>query len=353
MSKYNIWLRKVDKLEESVLESFKEKVMNLPDDLPEADLKNIDEKYFEVVNNDFKESERTGYSNYSYWGSTISMFFKNKMGVVTFFILMTLMGFAIIQPFLPGQLDPGIIHDDLTAVPIRFYRNVRPQFFEGRFFLGTNAIGQDLWARIWSGTRNSLFIGFTVAGISMTFGILFGMIWGYVRKLDFLFTEIYNIINNIPNTIILILAALLFGPSIPVLIGAMSFWAWIGHAHNIRNLTLMFRDREFNLASRCLGTGVFRVITRNLLPQMISVIMLRMALAVPTAITGEVFLSYLGLGISTVTPTLGNLLEMARPIMMAHPYQLLFPAAVLSIISICFYLAGNAFSDSADPRNHV
>jgi oligopeptide transport system permease protein len=263
------------------------------------------------------------------------------------------MGFAIIQQWLPGQLDPIFIHDDYSVSPPRFFRNVQPQFFEGPFFLGTNAIGQDLWARIWAGTRNSLFIGFTVAGISMTFGIMFGMVWGYVRQLDFLFTEIYNIINNIPNTIILILASMLFGASIPVLIIAMCFWAWIGHAHNIRNLTIMFRDREFNLVSRCLGTGVFKVITRNLLPQMVSVIMLRMAIAVPAAITGEVFLSYLGLGISQVTPTLGNLLEMARPVMRAHPYQLLFPAAVLSVISICFYLAGNAFSDSADPRNHV
>ena len=353
MSKYNVWLKDVNKLEESILADFRSKVMDMPDDLTEDQTADLDKKYFVVAKNDFAESERSGYSNYSYWGSTIRMFFKNKLGVVTFTILVSLIGFAVIQPFLPGQLDPSFIHDDFTAVPVRFYRNVPPQFFEGRFFLGTNAIGQDLWARIWSGARNSLIIGFSVAGISMTFGILFGMIWGYVRQLDFLFTEIYNIINNIPNTIILILAALIFGPSIPVMIGAMSFWAWIGHAHNIRNLTLMFRDREFNLASRCLGTGVFKVITRNLLPQMVSVIMLRMALAVPTAITGEVFLAYLGLGISSVTPTLGNLLESARPIMMAHPYQLMFPAIVLSVISICFYLAGNAFSDSADPRNHV
>jgi len=353
MSKYNVWLKSADKLEASVIENFREKAMSLPDDLTEEEAAALDPSLFRFVDNSFKEAERTGYSNYSYWGSSIRMFFKNKMGMTTFIILVVLIGFSILQEYLPGQLDPGLIHDDMTASPPRFYRNVPPQFFDGTFFFGTNSIGQDLWARIWAGTRNSLMIGFAVAGVSMSFGIVFGMLWGYVRQLDFLFTEIYNIINNIPNTIILILASMLFGASIPVLILSMSFWAWIGHAHNIRNLTLIFRDREFNLASRCLGTGAFKVITRNLLPQMVSVIMLRMALAVPAAITGEVFLSYLGLGISTVTPTLGNLLEMARPIMRAHPYQLLFPAAVLSTISICFYLAGNAFSDSADPRNHV
>ena len=353
MSKYNLLLNNVNKLEESMLSDFYEKAKNMPDDLSEEQIEALDPELFQFVANDFKEAERTGYSSYSYWGSTIKMFFKNKVGVTAFVILISMISFAVIQQFLPGQLDPLFIHDDLTTFPPRFYRNVPPQFFDGQFFLGTNAIGQDLWARIWEGTRNSLIIGFSVAGLSMTFGIIFGMLWGYIRRLDFLFTEIYNVINNIPTTIVLIIASMLFGASIPVLILAMCFSAWIAHAHNIRNLTLMFRDREFNLASRCLGTGVFRVIGRNLLPQMISVIMLRMALAVPLAITQEVFLSYLGLGISQSTPTLGNLLEMARPVMRAHPYQLLFPATVLSIIAICFIVAGNAFSDSADPRNHV
>jgi len=353
MSKYNFWLNNVNKLEEAIIEDFREKAMSLPDDLSEEQIKDLDPKLFQFINNDFKEAERVGYSNYSYWGSTVKMFFKNKVGRVTFFILIALMGFAFIQQFLPGQLDPHFIHDDLTTFPPRFYRNIPPQFFDGTFFLGTNAIGQDLWARIWEGTRNSLTIGLSVAGISMTFGIMFGLLWGYVRQLDFLFTEFYNIINHIPLTLVLILASMLFGASVPVLILAMSFSAWIGHAHGVRNLTLIFRDREFNLASRCLGTNVFTVIGRNLLPQMVSVIMLRMALAIPAAITAEVFISYLGLGISQSTPTLGNLLEMARPAMRAHPYQLLFPAIVLSIISMSFYFAGNAFSDSADPRNHV
>ena len=353
MSKYNFWLNNVNKLEASIIEDFREKAMSLPDDLSAEQVTELDPALFQFVSNEFKDAEKVGYSNYSYWGSTVKMFFKNKVGRTAFFILIILMGFAVIQQFLPGQLDPIFIHDDLTANPPRFYRNVAPQFFDGPFFLGTNAIGQDLWARIWEGTRNSLVIGLSVAGISMSFGIMFGLLWGYVRQLDFLFTETYNILNHIPHTLILILASTIFGASIPVLIAAMTFTAWIGHAFQIRNLTLIFRDREFNLASRCLGTSVFKVIGRNLLPQMISVIMLRMALAIPAAITAEVFLSFLGLGISQSIPTLGNLLEMARPVMRAHSYQLLFPALVLSVISICFYFAGNAFSDSADPRNHV
>ena len=223
------------------------------------------------------------------------------------------------------------------------------------FWFGTNDIGQDLWSRMWTGTRTSLFIGIVVAAIEAVVGILAGLLWGYVRKLDFLFTEMYNLIDNIPSTIVLMLAAYVMRPGIKTIIIAMSITRWIGLARFIRNQVLIIRDRDFNLASRCLGTPTSRVITRNLLPQMVSVVMLRMALAIPGAIGSEVFLSYIGLGLPISIPSLGNLVNKGRTMMMAPTlrYQLFIPAIILSIITICFYLVGNAFSDAADPKNHV
>lgn len=122
----------------------------------------------------------------------------------------------------------------------------------------------------------------------------------------------------------------------------------------IRNQVLMIRDRDYNLASRCLGTPIYRIITKNLLPYIVSVIMLRMALTIPGAISNEVFVSYIGLGLPPSAPSLGNLVNAGRALMMSPDlrYQLIFPTIVLSIITISFYVIGNAFSDSADPRNH-
>lgn len=136
---------------------------------------------------------------------------------------------------------------------------------------------------------------------------------------------------------------------------AMSLTGWMGLARFIRNQVLIIRDRDFNLASRCLGTPTGRIIVRNLIPQMVSVIMLRMALSIPGAIGWEVFLSYIGLGLSVDTPSLGNLVNTGRALMSADSlrYQLIFPSAILSIITICFYLVGNAFADAADPKNHI
>lgn len=223
------------------------------------------------------------------------------------------------------------------------------------FWFGTDPIGRDLWARMWSGTRTSLLIGIVVALIEAVVGIIAGLLWGYVRKLDFIFTEIYNIINNIPSTIILILASYIMRPGVGTMIVAMSITGWIGLARFIRNQVIIIRDRDFNLASRCLGTPTRRVIVKNLLPQMVSVVMLRMALAIPGAIGSEVFMAYIGLGLPTDIPSLGNLVNRGRSLMMAPTlrYQLIIPAIILSIITICFYLVGNAFSDAADPKNHV
>ena len=135
----------------------------------------------------------------------------------------------------------------------------------------------------------------------------------------------------------------------------MSLTGWIAMARFIRNQILIIRDRDYNIASRCIGTPTSRIVVRNLLPYLVSVIMLRMALTIPEAIGNEVFITYIGLGLSVETPSLGNLVNDGRKVMMQAglQYQLLYPTLILSFVTIAFYLIGNAFSDAADPKNHL
>ena len=148
--------------------------------------------------------------------------------------------------------------------------------------------------------------------------------------------------------------AYILTPSVKTLIFAMSLTGWIGMARFIRNQILIIRDRDYNLASRCLGTPTRRLVMKNLLPYLVSVIMLRMALSIPGAIGNEVFVTYIGLGLPTSTPSLGNLIDAGRAVMMnvSQRYQLIYPTVILSIVTISFYIVGNAFSDAADPKNH-
>ena len=133
---------------------------------------------------------------------------------------------------------------------------------------------------------------------------------------------------------------------------SMCMVGWMAMARFIRNQVVIFRDRDYNLASRCLGSSTLRIVIKNLLPQMVSVIMLQTSLAIPGAIGDEVFLTYIGLGIPTSQASLGNLVEAGRVLMMDSTlrYQLVFPAAVVAFITIAFYIIGNAFSDAADPQ---
>lgn len=311
---------------------------------------NIDKTLFTFAEYDSQEAERTGYSNYSYWRSTWNVFIKNKLALALLILVSLLLAFTIIQPFLPNQKPPTLIHNDPnTGYPLR---NQPPS---SEFRMGTNNIGQDLWSRLWSGTRTSLFIGIAVGIFEAIIGILIGSVWGYVRKLDRPITEIYNVWNNIPTTIILVLMTYILRPSLSTLIIAMCLTGWLSMARLIRNLVIIIRDREYNLASRCLGTPTSRIITRNILPYLVSVIMMRMALAIPSAIGSEVFLTYIGLGLPVSIPSLGNLINEGRQYMMVPSlrYQLLYPAIMISMITISFYVLGNAFADASDPRNHV
>ena len=243
------------------------------------------------------------------------------------------LAFTFIQPYLPNQRDPITIFYNESG---RTLSNLSPG--EQGFIFGTNNIGQDIWSRIWSGTRTSLFIGFTVACVEAVLGILMGVLWGYVRQLDFFFTELYNIFDNIPQTLLLILISYIMNPGVDTIIFALCLTGWLGMARFIRN----------QIITR-------RIIFKNLLPYLVSVITMRMALAIPSAIGNEVFVTYIGIGLPLDTPSLGNLINTGRELMTIPSlrYQLYFPVAVLAVITISFYIIGNAFADAADPKNHV
>lgn len=304
---------------------------------------------FQFAVYDPASAEQGGYSNYSYWGSTFRAFFRNKAAVFFLCLIVVTLAFTIFEPLLPYPREANTIYfleNGLTA------SNLAP----GEDYLfGTNVIGQDLWSQIWSGTRTSLFIGFTVACVDALLGVLVGVLWGYVRKLDFLFTELYNVFDNVPQTLVVIIISYILRPGVGTMIFAMCLTSWLATARFIRNQVVIIRDRDYNLASRCLGTGTWRIIAKNLLPYLVSILTLRMALAIPAAISNEVFITYIGLGVPLETPSLGNLIDAGRKIMMepSMRYQLFFPVCVLAVVTISFYIIGNAFADAADPKNHI
>lgn len=298
---------------------------------------------FRFAQHSADDAERVGFSDYSYWGSVWHNFLKKKSAVFMSILFLAVVVFS--------YLAIDIAKYDYTN--LRIDRDIAYLTPNAEFWFGTDNLGRDYWCQVWYAAQISIRLALIVALGESVLGIFIGCIWGYVRSLDRFFTELYNFITNIPTIIYMTLIAMVVGQSFIIMATTMILIGWLGMARNVRNLVMIYRDREFNLASRCLGTPIHRILVRNILPQLVSAIILRLAISIPGTIAMESTLSYLGLGLDVNTPSLGILLRNARVDFLNRPHLLFFPAVIVSIVTFTFYIVGNAFSDAADPKNHV
>ena len=141
--------------------------------------------------------EDKGFSNYSYWRSTIRTFFRNKAVVVLVGLVFAMIVMSILYPVF-SDVDPT----EVSLFPLDW--NLRPS---AEHWFGTDTLGRDIWARAWYGCRNSFLLGFCIALSDVGFGMIAGALWGYNKKLDPFMIELYNIMTNIPSTVYLVLLA--------------------------------------------------------------------------------------------------------------------------------------------------
>lgn len=302
---------------------------------------------FQLANrNDASESEKLSVEQYSYWKTVFRQFFKSKIVYVALAVLLLLIGYAIFVPiFSSGRIVP-VLGDKASEYNLPSLKAL----------FGTDKLGRDMFTMIAIGLRTSIIIALSVAAINLFFGIIVGSIWGYFRRIDFLMNELYNLVSNVPSmlkyfVIIAVFGGLGFSAVTSVIIG-MTVTGWMPIAMAIRNRIIIYNNREFNVASRTLGSSAKTIIIYNLLPQILTVIITSTALAIPGYVAAEVGLSYFGIGLGTNDISLGRLLKDSYTDIFTYPHLIIFPAAVLGFFTITFYLIGLALSDSIDPRNH-
>lgn len=303
----------------------------------------LTDEMFENLNYDERTSEEGGYSNYSYWRSTIRTFFKSKLSTFLVVLIVVLVVFSFCYPLF-SKVDPNQITLDMDLWNTKS---------SSKHWFGTDGLGRDIWARTWYGTKNSLLLAMVIALVEVGVGSIVGAFWGYVRKMDAIMIELYNIITNIPSTVYLILLSYIMKPSFTTIVIALASRGWISEAKFMRNKILTLRESEYNIASQCLGTPTTRIVMKNIIPHLISLIIMETALTIPYSIGSEVFLGFIGLGLPLDTVTLGNMVNQGRAYFMLYPYQMLYPTAVLCVITISFYIVGNKFADASDPKNHL
>ena len=303
----------------------------------------LDPLKFRAAVYDQIRSEDAGFSNYSYWRSTLRTFFKSKAVVLLVGVVILLILMSVFYPIF-SDVDPTRI----SRLPLEW--NLRPS---REHWFGTDTLGRDIWARAWYGVRNSFLLGFAIACSDVGFGTIAGALWGYNKKLDPFMIELYNIMTNIPSTVYLVLLAYIMNTSYLTLFISMASRGWIVEARFFRNRILSLRDSEYNIASKCLGTSMRRIAFRNIIPHIISLIIMEAALCIPYSIGAEVFMGFVGVGMPVDAITLGNIVNQGRASFILHPYQMLLPSGILCLITVAFYVIGNKFADASDPRNHV
>lgn len=312
---------------------------------------NLTEKeLFEFSTLEAKKSEIIKTEPYSYWKSVLRAFIRKPsaiIGLILFIIL--ILGIIIIPLITP-----------VGATKINNYApNLRPGKHGDNFLLlGTDLVGRDLFYSVWQAAGKSVLISLITSTIVVVIGTILGMIWGYYRKLDRVFIEIYNLVSNIPSLLLFILLATVLRQSVPSLnsegrlIISLTVLGWVGLSLFIRNQVLIISNREYNIASKTLGTPAHRIISRNYFPYILSVIITQTSLIIPGMISSEVSLSYFGVGIQSDKLSIGVMLNHGISRLETNPEQMLVPAAMLAFIILIFFTLGIALSDALNPKNH-
>ncbi len=310
------------------------------------------EELFSMADRNTLETEKITAPRYSYWASVFRVFFRKKSNIV----ILALLGVVILMAYVyPAVSD----YDPYVNVMNAELKHLTPAAAMAKYgvslkyILGTGGSGESTFQSIWYGSRISMSLAFICAAINMTIGVIVGAVWGFSKKVDAVMMTIYNIIGNVPFILFVAVMVMLFTPTFFTIVFAMTVTGWLGIASSLRTQVIIIRDREYNLASRCLGTSTLKIAIKNILPFMTSFIVTLLATEIPSYIGSEVFLAFIGLGMSE--RSLGRIIFEAQSAMVTPGWEFEFwsPVAISAVITVVLYVVGQNLGDASDPRTHM
>jgi peptide/nickel transport system permease protein len=230
--------------------------------------------------------------------------------------------------------------------------------------LGTDEIGRDVLMRLIYGTRISLMVAMSVAFLSGGIGIIIGSVAGYFGGiLDAILMRVTDSMLALPTIPLLIIFASVDTSKLPLLstmdsstasivkiIAILVLFGWMQQARLIRGEILSIKEQEFVLAAQTSGLGSFKIILRELLPNVMSPVIVSVTLNVGQSILSESALSFLGLGIQPPTPTWGNMLNNAQEIIYTAPWLAVIPGLLILAVVVSFNFLGDGLQEAMDPK---
>ena len=338
----------------------------------------LDPEMFRPATEQEKEYITTMRPSSTFFKDGVKRLLKNKVATFSLIMIILITVASIVLPyFWPYSYDQmlGVVprrpvdssYNDLA--PFTYGKTELKKIEAGEkifpHIFGTDAHGRDYFIRVVYGTRISLAVGFFASIIVLIIGLTIGSIAGYFGgKVDLVIMRIVDIIYSLPDMLVIILLSVVLGRVLNVegtileKIGSniismfivFGMLYWVSMARMIRGQILSLREQEYVLSAQATGAKGKWIITKHLLPNCISVVIISTALQIPNAIFTESFLSFLGLGVNAPMPSLGSLASDALNGINSYTYRLVIPAVVICLIVLSLNLFGDGLRDAFDPK---
>lgn len=264
---------------------------------------------------------------------------RNPLAVISFSVLVLALFVAVLAPWLapyaPEQTD--------------FANTFSPPGTAGHL-LGTDDLGRDVLSRIILGSRASLEVGVLAVATALLIGVPLGLASGYVRSFDTVISRFTDLLLSFPFLILAVGLAAIRGASLGNAAVAIGIAQIPGIIRVVRSDTLRLKSLDFVAAAVVDGASDLWVLTRHILPNATSVVLVQATVAIPSAILGEAVLSFLGLGIQPPAPSLGTMLATAQQFAARAPWAAVLPGVTIMVLALAFNVFGDSLRDALDPK---
>jgi len=282
------------------------------------------------------------------WKLAFERLRRDRAAIISLVVIFLIVLMAIIAPVFkhltghpPNQqyFDIGLTQDGLPRPP------------NGTFLLGTDDLGRDILVRIAYGARISLLVGVVATFLTVSIGTIIGLAAGYFGKIvDTILSRLIDVMLSIPFLLFAISLASIYHAGLKIVIIVLAIFSWSSVARIVRGQVLSIREREYVEAARSIGSGPWRIMIIDILPNVIAPIIVYTTLLIPVTIVGEATLSFLGVGVQPPTADWGDMIAEAQNNYHAW-WFIVFPSIALLIATLAFNIFGDGVRDAFDPRS--